>query len=111
MSNNEVRREAVDIAVIMLISTFLFTVGAVFLAVGQGFVLGAIPDIVEKSENLRGTPISSTMSNSTISILESYSALATYSLQLSILGTAMIVGGLGLGIVLYARMRRRILRP
>jgi hypothetical protein len=93
LSNNEVRREAVDIVVIALISTFLISFGAVLLSSGLAYSFTAIPIIVERASSNATSP------NDPVANV--YEFLSRYSLQYSIVGTAMIIGGLAYGFVSY----------
>jgi hypothetical protein len=102
LSDNTTRREAVDIAVIVLIATFLFTFGAILLSVSLAFAFGALPTIVERAN--------SNVTSTNDAVAKVYEALSAYSLQYTILGAVLLLGGLALGLLSLAGIQRRIPR-
>lgn len=106
MSDIEARKEAVQIALVMLISSFFITLGAVMLGLGEGFILAAVPNIVDITENAKGN-----LTDSTITILLAYDAQARNSIQLIYAGGALIATGFIIAIGVFVIIIRRMPRP
>jgi hypothetical protein len=100
--DNTARREAVQLAIVTLVSTFSFTVGAVALSLGEGFTIGAAPAV--------GVMSNSSITGAMATAMKTYNSLEGYSLDLTIIGVIMMVGGFALGIGYFLVVHRRIRR-
>lgn len=103
MSDIEARREAVDIARVVLIAALICSFGAILISASIGYFFGALPAIEEKS--------AAEPTDSRNAVLIEYDWLSRQAIGYIYLGIGLLIGGILYGLFFLRRIKGQIPSP